>query len=100
MLKLLILLMTARGEGRFPPSCFWIYGGKSTDKTDKTSRYPVNVTVTERLAIGKAMEEELAGRVGNPNLRINVEKFPPLETGKSRDLGAQVAQVAQKGEAL
>ena len=51
--------------------------------------YPVNVTVSERLAIGKAMEEELTKRHGVRHDRVEVEKFPPLEVGKSRDLVAE-----------
>ena len=46
---------------------------------------------SERVAIGAAIEAELRGRVGNPNLQSPiVENFPPLETpeGKTRDLVA------------
>lgn len=49
-------------------------------------------TPSERVAIGAAIEAELRGRVGNPNLQSPiVENFPPLETpeGKTRDLVAK-----------
>ena len=48
-------------------------------------------TVSERVAIGAAMEAELQGRVGNPQLKAaNVENFPPLQPeGKTRDLVAK-----------
>ena len=49
-------------------------------------------TPSERVAIGAAIEAELRGRVGNPNLQSPiVENFPPLETpeGQTRDLVAK-----------
>ena len=48
-------------------------------------------TPSERVAIGAAMEAELQGRVGNPQLKAaNVENFPPLQPeGKTRDLVAK-----------
>ena len=48
-------------------------------------------TVSERVAIAKAIEERLAGRVGNPNLTSIPEKFPELPKGDSRDLAAKKA---------
>ena len=51
-------------------------------------------TQSERVAIGRALEGELQGRVGNPNFRAApiVENFPPLAPeGKTRDLAARAA---------
>lgn len=45
----------------------------------------------ERVAIAKAIEERLRGRVGNPRLTAIREKFPELETGRARDLAAERA---------
>jgi hypothetical protein len=41
------------------------------------------------VAIAKAIEERLKGRVGNPALTPIKEKFPELEQGQSRDLAAE-----------
>lgn len=43
------------------------------------------------MALGQAIERELQGRVGNPQLKPPmVEKFPPLQPeGKTRDLVAK-----------
>lgn len=45
---------------------------------------------SERVAIGEAMEKELQGRVGNPNLQSPIqENFPELQKGQTRDLVAK-----------
>lgn len=47
-------------------------------------------TPSERVAIGEAIEEELRGRVGNPNLQSPIqENFPELPQGQTRDLVAK-----------
>ena len=48
-------------------------------------------TPSERVAIGEAIEVELQGRAGNPQIKgANVENFPPLQPeGKTRDLVAK-----------
>lgn len=48
-------------------------------------------TVSERVEIGKALEGELQGRVGNPELRPIGEKIPELPQGRTRDLAAKAA---------
>ena len=48
-------------------------------------------TVSERAEIGKALEGELQGRVGNPELRPIGEKIPELPQGRTRDLAAKAA---------
>lgn len=51
-------------------------------------------TPSERVEIGRALEGELQGRVGNPNFGAApiVENFPPLQPlGKTRDLAAKAA---------
>ena len=48
-------------------------------------------TVSERVAIARAMEERLAGRAGNPAVTAIPEKFPGLPKGDSRDLAAERA---------
>jgi N6-adenosine-specific RNA methylase IME4 len=45
-------------------------------------------TVSEKVAIGRAIEEELSKRVGRPAKEM-VENFPPFSQGKSRDLAAE-----------
>ena len=50
--------------------------------------------------IGAAIEAELRGRGGNPNLQSAiVENFPPLETpeGKTRDLVAKATDFGKHG---
>lgn len=47
-------------------------------------------TPSERVAIGEAIEDELRGRVGNPNLQSPIpENFPELPKGDARDLVAK-----------
>lgn len=47
-------------------------------------------TTSEQVAIGKALESELEGRVGNPNLKGSIpENFPELPKGDTRDLAAK-----------
>lgn len=49
-------------------------------------------TVSERVAIGQALEGELEGRHGrNQHEKEEVENFPPPPTGKARDLAAKAA---------
>lgn len=49
-------------------------------------------TASERVAIGEAIEAELQGRVGNPNLKDSIpENFPELPKGDTRDLAAKAA---------
>lgn len=49
-------------------------------------------THSERVAIGEAIEAELQGRVGNPNLKDSIpENFPELPKGDTRDLAAKAA---------
>lgn len=47
-------------------------------------------TPSERVAIGEAIEKELQGRVGNPDLKEPIkENFPELQKGQTRDLVAK-----------
>ena len=55
------------------------------------SRLRTYFTVSERVEIGKALEGELQGRVGNPELRPIGEKIPELPQGRTRDLAAKAA---------
>ena len=55
------------------------------------SRLRTYCTVSERAEIGKALEGELQGRVGNPELRPIGEKIPELPQGRTRDLAAKAA---------
>lgn len=49
-------------------------------------------TRAQRVAIGEAIEAELQGRVGNPNLKDSIpENFPELPKGDTRDLAAKAA---------
>jgi hypothetical protein len=61
----------------------------SPNVTEKV--YPKDFTHSERVAIGEAIERELAGRHGvRHDTMTDVENFPPLE-GKTRDLAAKAA---------
>ena len=55
------------------------------------SRLRTYCTVSERAEIGKALEVELQGRVGNPALKSIPENFPELPKGDTRDLAAKAA---------
>ena len=55
------------------------------------SRLRTCFTVSERAEIGKALEVELQGRVGNPALKSIPENFPELPKGDTRDLAAKAA---------
>ena len=55
------------------------------------SRLRTYFTVSERAEIGKALEVELQGRVGNPALKSIPENFPELPKGDTRDLAAKAA---------
>ena len=73
---------------RSPPvGLFFFLVPRSSDENEMRKGF----TVSERVAIGEAMEKELQGRVGNPQLKAaNVENFPPLQPeGKTRDLVAK-----------
>ena len=48
-------------------------------------------TTSERVEIGRALEAELQGRVGNPSLKSIPENFPELPKGDTRDLAAKAA---------
>lgn len=48
-------------------------------------------TDSERVAIGRAIEESLAGRVGRPSKEEIVQNFAQLKSEKSRDIAAQRA---------
>lgn len=49
-------------------------------------------THSERVAIGEAIEVELTGRVGNPNLKDSIpENLPELPKGDTRDIAAKAA---------
>jgi len=46
-------------------------------------------TVSERVAIARAIEERLAARHGVRHDRVDMEIFPHLDSGPSRDLAAK-----------